>query len=106
MIPLLVSHGADVNARDSDGRHPLHIAAEAGQAAAVLALLMAGADRLSVTPRGWNALHYAVAGGHIPAARVLTYFDSDAGALGVQRNCAGLTPANLSRCALPGKPSV
>ena len=97
-IPLLVSHGADIEAQDSDGLRPVHFAAKAGQHIALLALLTAGADPHPLTRRGWNALHYSMAGGHVDATRLLTYWDSDCGSLGIQKNSAGALPMDLCRC--------
>jgi len=57
---LLLSHGADVNAVDKDGRTPLHYAAEGGCAEAVKKLLELGADVYAIDSRGQTALHYAV----------------------------------------------
>ncbi|CAN0128101.1 unnamed protein product, partial [Laminaria digitata] len=55
-------------------------------------LLTAGADPYPLTRRGWNALHYSMAGGHAEATRLLVYWDSDCGALGSQMNSAGALP--------------
>lgn len=98
VVPLLVSHGADMEAQDGDGLRPVHFAAKAGQHVALLALLTAGADPYPLTRRGWNALHYSMAGGHVDATRLLTYWDSDCGALGSQNNSAGALPMDLGRC--------
>lgn len=98
LIPLLVSHGADLEAEDDDGLRPIHLAAKAGRHVALLALLSAGADLYSVTPRKRNALHHSVAGRHGDATRLLAYWDSDSGGLGRQRNAAGATPIDLGRC--------
>ena len=96
-IPLLVSHGGDLEARDGDGLRPIHYAAKAGKHATLLSLLVAGAHPGTVTPRRWNALHYAVAFGHSDAVRLLAWWDSDSGALLRQKNSAGVTPRDLSR---------
>lgn len=94
-----MSHGADLEAEDDDGLRPIHLAAKAGRHVALLALLTAGADLYSVTPRRRNALHYSVAGRHGDATRLLAYWDSDSGGLGRQRNASGATPIDLGRCA-------
>lgn len=97
-MPLLVSHGADLEARDGDGLRPIHVAAKTGRHVALLALLASGADAWSVTPRKWNALHYSIAGGYLDAARLLAYWDSDSGILGRQTNSAGVAAMDLGRC--------
>lgn len=102
MISLLVSHGADMEAQDSDGLRPVHFAAKAGQHVTLLALLTAGADPYPLTRRGWNALHYSVAGGHVDATRLLTYWDSDCGSFGIQKNSTGALPMDLGRCGTRG----
>ncbi|CAM9777410.1 unnamed protein product [Scytosiphon promiscuus] len=97
IIPLLVGHGGDLEAQDHDGLRPIHFAAKTGCHVALLALLTAGADPWSKTPRGWNALHYAVVGRHVHATRLLAYWDSDTGIFGQQKNCNGARAADLSR---------
>lgn len=89
-----------MEAQDSDGLRPVHIAAKTGRHVALLALLTAGADPHTLSRRGWNALHYSVAGGHADATRLLAYWDSDCGALGSQRNRAGALPMDLGRCGI------
>lgn len=98
LVPLLVSHGADLEARDGDGLRPVHVAAKTGRHVELLALLAAGADAWSTTPRKWNALHYSVAGGHLDATRLLAYWDADSGILGKQKNSAGVAAMDLGRC--------
>ena len=95
---MLVSHGADLEARDGEGLRPIHVAARAGRHAALLALLAAGADAWSLTSRRWNALHYSVVGGHLETTRLLAYWDADSGVLGRQKNSAGVAATDLGRC--------
>jgi ankyrin repeat protein len=59
---LLVAHGAPVDQPDRGGVTPLHRAVRARSAAAVAALLAAGADPHAVTKQaGSTPLHLAVA---------------------------------------------
>lgn len=58
-VALLVSRGADVNARDKDGDTALHVAARSGKPGAVEALLAAGADVNAKGQYGRTPLHEA-----------------------------------------------
>lgn len=60
IVRTLLSHGADVNASDDDAFTPMHRAAGDGAAAAVVALLGAGAEPDSVDAGGNTPLMYAV----------------------------------------------
>lgn len=95
---MLVCHGADLEARDGEGLRPIHVAAKTGRHVALLALLAAGADAWSVTPRKWNAFHYSIAGGYVKTTRLLAYWDADSGVLGRQKNSAGVAAMDLGRC--------
>ena len=54
-VAALISHGADVNARDQYGRTPLMRASGYGRAKVVEALLDAGADKqLKATSGDWE----------------------------------------------------
>ena len=54
-VAALISHGADVNARDEDGLTPLIMACFGGYAKVVEALLDAGADKeLKATSGRWE----------------------------------------------------
>jgi ankyrin repeat protein len=59
-IMELIKGGADVNIANSCGVTPLHIAAEVGQEAAVLALMHAGADVNAVMRNGHTPLSLAM----------------------------------------------
>jgi ankyrin repeat protein len=73
LIPLLVKNGADVNAYEARGFTPLILAAYNGQAAAVDALLAAGADACKPDAQQGNTAQMGVAfkGDDVIAARLL-----------------------------------
>jgi ankyrin repeat protein len=56
----LIKGGADVNIASSDGTTPLHMAAEKGHEAGVVALMYAGADINAVTRTGRTPLYVAM----------------------------------------------
>lgn len=58
-VRALLKRGADVNARDKDGKTALMIAAEHGELECVQLLLEAGADRALLDKLGNTALDYA-----------------------------------------------
>ena len=69
---LLVSHGANVNARNSAGATPLHDAALAGQAAVITILLDQGADiNVRDTEYRGHPLFNAASWGRADAVRLL-----------------------------------
>jgi len=59
MTRSLISHGADVAARDAQGRSPLHYAARQGLPSCVHTLLKHGANVHALARDGRTALHYA-----------------------------------------------
>ncbi|XP_058801650.1 ankyrin repeat domain-containing protein 65-like [Phymastichus coffea] len=60
-LPLLLRHGADVDARNDEGRTPLHFCAEAQPARRVALLLERGADVGALTRARQSVLHFAAA---------------------------------------------
>ena len=58
-VAALISHGADVNAREMDGETPLMLASYNGRAKVVEALLDAGADKELKDNSGKTALDIA-----------------------------------------------
>lgn len=68
---MLISYGADCNAKASGGATPLHSAASKGHTAVVVVLAQAASDVNAVDDRGWTPLHVAVDGGWEDTAQVL-----------------------------------
>jgi hypothetical protein len=58
LVPLLVEHGWDVNARDAYGIAPVHYACWSGKLDTVQVLVQAGASLEATDSRGWTVAHY------------------------------------------------
>ncbi|CAM9787414.1 unnamed protein product, partial [Laminaria digitata] len=79
LIDLLLSAGADIDARTVKGFTPLHLATDrpdSGDAAAIL--LRRGAAKDAVDSGGKSALHFAAERGHLAATRALLAAGADA----------------------------
>ena len=78
VIPLLLAGGLHPYAADDDGERPLHLAAGAGDAAALAALLAAGADAKAVNFAGQTPLDVALDAGEDGSAETLARQGGDA----------------------------
>jgi uncharacterized protein len=67
----LLHRGADVNARDEDGRTPLVSAVLGGSGGLLGLLLESGADVNAADREGWTALHFAAQEHEPEIARIL-----------------------------------
>ncbi|MDE2677981.1 MAG: ankyrin repeat domain-containing protein [Gemmatimonadota bacterium] len=94
IIALLLSSGADANARDWDGRTPLHAAAESNALAEVAATLLdAGADPGAPDREGVTPLHLAAHQNENPEIVTILV---QAGADPNSRGPDGLTPLHMT----------
>ena len=94
---LISVHMADVNAKDDDGKTPLHDAAYWGRTAAVDALLAAGADVNAKdddgkTPLHWAADYYAGSNDRAPVVLALIAAGADINA----KTIGGETPLRMA----------
>ncbi|KAK0146199.1 Ankyrin repeat, SAM and basic leucine zipper domain-containing protein 1 [Merluccius polli] len=72
VINLLVSHGAHVNAQDSNGYTALAFAAQYGRVEAALKLLQVGADKTIRTKDGESPADISLAYKHTRLTQILT----------------------------------
>eukprot|EP01116_Phalansterium_solitarium_P024696 TRINITY_DN9119_c0_g1_i1.p1 TRINITY_DN9119_c0_g1~~TRINITY_DN9119_c0_g1_i1.p1 ORF type:complete len:1155 (+),score=322.34 TRINITY_DN9119_c0_g1_i1:118-3465(+) len=71
MVEYLLRHGADPDARTSNGICPLHVVAFDGQLRAIEALVNAGANVNAQDPDGLTPLHHVCVSGNVEIARFL-----------------------------------
>ena len=77
-VQALLAAGADVNARDGQGRSALMWATRGSRSMEVIGLLLAARPAVNVTDRnGWSALMYAAQAGYFAAARDLLAAGAD-----------------------------
>ncbi|HEX2543053.1 MAG TPA: ankyrin repeat domain-containing protein [Caldimonas sp.] len=70
-VRRLAQSGADLNARDENGRTPLHVAAFQGHGLAARALIEAGADPALLDNQRYDAVAIAAVRDDVPTLRVL-----------------------------------
>ena len=90
----LLKAGANVNAKTSNGRTPLHFAVQSNPTLALLEVLIkAGADVNAKTADGWTPLHFATQSNLTPAVlEVLIKAGADPRAI----DSKGRTPHNVA----------
>ncbi|KNG86304.1 hypothetical protein ANOM_005211 [Aspergillus nomiae NRRL 13137] len=77
LIPLLLQHGANIEAEGYEGKRPFHRAAMQGNIAALEALLTSGADKNARDALQQTALHHASLEGATDAIRALLRWGLD-----------------------------
>jgi len=96
---LLLSHGADVNAKDNFGWTPLHKAAEEGKTEITKVLLSHGADVNARDWKGWTPLHWAAKHGNTEVAKILLSHGANPNAKTTKENwpfSAGSIPLHMA----------
>ena len=88
-VKRLLKVGADVNAKDKDGRATLYYAVSSGHVETVEALLAAGANVNVKDGDGWTPLHIAAGRGHTEVAKRLLAAGANANP---QEDKSGWTP--------------
>jgi ankyrin repeat protein len=97
LVERIVADGADIAARDQEGKTALHRAAERGHGDIAGFLLARGADASAAAADGATPLMEAAAGGHAGIANLL-----------VQRGArtGGRGPNSQSACRWPSQPAI
>jgi ankyrin repeat protein len=87
-VKLLLEKGADVNARDNEGWHPLQLAAKRGDVEIVKLLLGNGADVNATNNYGVTALESAAYRGYLNVVKLLLEKGADVNAKDVDKTAA------------------
>ncbi|XP_053993865.1 serine/threonine-protein phosphatase 6 regulatory ankyrin repeat subunit B-like [Hylaeus volcanicus] len=85
LLSLFLKFGADINQRDKNFCTPLMLTSQLGRTAFTEFLLTQGARVDLVDYKGYTALHYACAEGHVETAARLLLFGANPNALGAPR---------------------
>ncbi len=94
-LDILVKHGANPNARDSNGNTALLLAAATGASESASALLKAGADIHAANAAGDTPLHVAIRNDRLRVVEILLGAGADPGRV----NHSGTTPLALGATA-------
>ena len=92
VVVVLLEHGADVSALDTEGRHCLHFAALQGYEAVVILLIEHAADVSALDKEGRAPLHLAASCGHAAASTLLIEHVADVSA----QDNSGCSPLHLA----------
>ena len=88
----LIAGGADIKAKDNDGKTALHAAAQLGKTETALALITHDAEKEAIDDNGKTPLHLAAANGHTETALALITHGAEKEA----KDSHGSTPLHLA----------